>query len=155
MLACASLTSSITLERNESLPIFLTSTVTEPSPFMAPPITFAPTAFETGFDSPVSMDSFTDVCPSVIIPSAGYFSPGFTKILSPAISSSTEISSILPSGIILCASDGISFTSSSNALDAPITDFISIQWPSSIITINVASSQKKNIPASPNTTAEL
>src|SRR5699024_12770672 len=53
------------------------------------------------------------------------------------------------------ASLGISFTSSSSALDAPITERISIQWPSSIMSINVASSQKKSIPSNPKTVNEL
>ena len=145
--AWASFTSCITPERKESFPMFFTSTVTEPSPFIEPPITFTPAVFKTGFDSPVSIDSLTDVSPSIIIPSAGNFSPGFTRILSPVIKSSTAMSSVLPLDSILCASEGISFASSSRALDAPITAyFISIQWPRSITSISVASSRKISFP---------
>ena len=46
----------------------------------------------------------------------------------------------------MCASDGMIFTSSSSARDAPMTERISIQCPSSMMSISVASSQKKVIP---------
>ncbi|GAI79867.1 unnamed protein product, partial [marine sediment metagenome] len=68
---------------------------------------------------------------------------------------SQGISTVLFPEVILCASLGISLASWVRALEAPIIDFISIQWPRSITTIRVASSQKKNFPSSPNTTALL
>ena len=61
----------------------------------------------------------------------------------------------VPSGISLWASEGISRASSSSAFEAPITDFISIQCPTSITSMRVTSSQKNGIPSSPNTTAAL
>ena len=62
---------------------------------------------------------------------------------------------MLPSGMSLWASEGMSLANSSNALDAPITDFISIQCPSNITSTRVASSQKNTFPVKPNTTALL
>ena len=41
LLSWACLTRSMTCDRNESLPVPLTSMVNEPSPLMAPPMTFA------------------------------------------------------------------------------------------------------------------
>jgi len=70
------LTSSITWERNESLPVFKTFTVIEPPPLIAPPITVLPFSFKTGLLSPVNIDSFTVVSPSITIPSAGIYSTG-------------------------------------------------------------------------------
>ena len=49
----------------------------------------------------------------------------------------------------------MSFASDSSALDASPTDRISIQWPSSMMSIRVASSQKKGMPSRPNTVAAL
>jgi hypothetical protein len=48
---------------------------------------------------------------------------------------------------------GSSSTSALSAPDAPITDFISIQWPSSMMSIKVASSQNSTFPCRPSTTA--
>src|SRR5699024_11322142 len=64
-------------------------------------------------------------------------------------------SAIFPCSSSLCASLGISLMSSSNAWEAPITERISIQWPRSIISIKVASSQKKSWPCNPKTVKEL
>ena len=50
---------SITLDKYESLPMSLTSTSMDPSPFIDPPMIFSPSAFSTGLDSPVSIASFT------------------------------------------------------------------------------------------------
>ena len=49
----------------------------------------------------------------------------------------------------------MSLASSSRALEAPITDFISIQCPSSMMSTRVASSQKNILPVRPKTTALL
>ncbi len=127
----------------------------EPSPFTDPPITLLPYLFDTGTDSPVSIDSLTDVSPSITSPSAGIFSPGLTRTLSPEFNSFKGTSLTLPSCMILWASEGISRANSSSALEAPITDFISIQCPRSIISISVASSQKNILPDNPKTTALL
>ncbi len=101
------------------------------------------------------MASLTELSPSTMAPSAGTFSPGFTRTLSPTANSFSGTSFTLPSGISLCASEGMSLASSSSAFDAPITDFISIQWPSNMMSTRVANSQKNTLPARPNTTALL
>ncbi len=51
------------------------------------------------------------------------------------------------------ASSGSNLASSPSASEAPITAAISIQWPSSMIVIRVASSHQKSMPCSPNVTA--
>jgi len=122
---------------------------------MAPPMSFAPVSLFTGVDSPVSIASSTELLPATITPSAGTFSPGLMRTLSPTASSPSGTSFTLPSGMSLWASEGISLASSSSALDAPITDFISIQWPSSMMSTSEASSQKNILPARPKTTALL
>jgi hypothetical protein len=61
----------------------VTSMVIDPSPLMDPPMTLPPALFVTGFDSPVSIASLTEVSPSTTAPSAGSFSPGFTKLYRP------------------------------------------------------------------------
>ena len=155
LLSWACLTRSITCDRNESLPVPLTAMVSEPSPLMAPPITLSSAFLVTGVDSPVSMASFTALSPSTMTPSAGIFSPGLISTLSSTASSPSGTSFTLPSGMSLWASEGMSFANSSRAFDAPITDLISIQCPSSITSTRVASSQKKTFPVKPNTTALL
>ena len=132
-----------------------TSKVNADSPLMAPPITSSPSPFSTGLDSPVSIAWLTVVRPSTMTPSVGTFSPGLTSTRSPAARSLTATSSVEPSARTRWASDGISRTSSSSAREAPITDFISIQCPSSMMSIRVTSSQKNTCPGTPKTTAEL
>jgi len=153
--AWASRTSLITWERKVSSPVRVTSNLRTPSPLIDPPTTSSPVLFSTGTDSPVSMDSFTEEEPSYTRPSMGTFSPGLTKTRSPALRFSTGTSVVEPSAAIKCAVSGINLTNSSRALDAPTTDFISIQCPRSMITISVANSQKKSSPSSQKTVAEL
>jgi len=118
-------------------------------------MTPSPGRFSTGFDSPVSIASLTLVAPSITTPSTGTFSPGRTRTRSPGVSRSTGTSSVPPS-LTRCASDGMTLTSSSSALDAPRTERISTQCPRSMISIKVASSQKNpSPPTMPRTTAEL
>ena len=45
-------------------------------PLTVPPVTRAPAVFSTGIDSPVSMDSSTELAPSVTKPSTGNFLAG-------------------------------------------------------------------------------
>lgn len=49
----------------------------------------------------------------------------------------------------------MSIASDSSALDASPTARISIQWPSSMMSISVASSQKNGMPSRPSTVAAL
>ena len=155
LLSWACLTRSMTCDRNESLPVPLTATVSAPSPLMAPPMTLPPVFLATGVDSPVSMASSTELSPATITPSAGTFSPGLIRTLSSTARSPSGTSFTLPSGMSLWASEGMSLASSSSAREAPITDFISIQCPSSMMSMREASSQKNILPVSPNTTALL
>jgi hypothetical protein len=103
----------------------------------------------------VSIASSTELSPATMTPSAGIFSPGLIRTLSSTASSFSGTSFTLPSGMSLCASEGMSLASSSKAREAPITDFISIQCPSSMMSMRVASSQKNILPVRPNTTALL
>ncbi len=145
---------STTCERYVSLPVFSTSMVMAPSPLTEPPTASSPSVFSTGSTSPVSMDSSTLVRPSTITPSMGTLSPGRTRTRSPFRMSVTDTSSVSPFSVTREAVSGISLTRASSAPDAPMTDRISIQWPSSMTSIRVASSQKKTRPSTPKTTAD-
>ena len=68
--------------------------------FILPPIILSSAFLPTGMLSPVSIDSSTLVCPFTTIPSTGIFSPGFTRIISPAFISSIRTSCGSPSFII-------------------------------------------------------
>ena len=85
-----------------SLPTLVALYFINPDLFILAPITVLPIFFSTGILSPVSMDSSIDVLPSIISPSTGSFSPGFTKIISPTITSSIGIlTSLLKLKILL------------------------------------------------------
>src|SRR5699024_8303352 len=112
-------------------------------------------SFSTGTDSPVSIDSSTVDLPLIILPSTGIFSPGLTSTLSPLVSCEIGTSCTSSLASSLWASLGINLTSFSNALEAPMTDLISIQWPSNIISTKVANSQNKLCPSQPKTTRTL
>ncbi len=135
-----------------SSPVALIRTRRLPSPFTLPPITSSPGSFETGVDSPVIIDSLTFESPASTTPSAGTLAPGRTSTRSPSSSSVAGTSSISPgcsrssarspSSTIRSAVSGMSFASSSSALEARRTLRISIQWPSSMTSMSVTSSQK-------------
>ena len=65
--------------------------------FSVPAMTFASGSLVTGIDSPVTIDSSTDERPSMTTPSTGIFSPGRTRKMSPTATSSSGISSSVPS----------------------------------------------------------
>ncbi len=54
-----------------------------PDVFIVAPMTLSPTCLLTGIDSPVIMDSSTELWPSTTTPSTGVFSPGRTRSRSP------------------------------------------------------------------------
>ena len=56
----------------------------------------SPTSLSTGIDSPVKADSLIEVAPSIITPSTGTDSPGFTIKISPTTISSTGKTISLP-----------------------------------------------------------
>jgi hypothetical protein len=66
---------------------------------------------------------------------------------SPFFKHSVSTCSVLPSGRIRSAVSGISLASSCSAPDAWRTLLISSQWPRSLISISVTSSQKKVSPS--------
>ncbi len=76
-----------------SRPILSARRTSPPLWLTVPPITRAPSAFDTGIDSPVTMDSSTDERPSVTMPSTGIFSPGRTRSKSPTAMASIATSS--------------------------------------------------------------
>ncbi len=82
----------------------MVSRPTLPASMMKPPVwvhgtpdQVAPTALVTGIDSPVIIDSSTELRPSSIVPSTGTFSPGRTLSLSPTATASSPMSSSVPS----------------------------------------------------------
>ncbi len=90
-------TNLITCDRNVSSPIFVALTFNKPLWLIVAPITSSSTFFLTGIDSPVAIDSSMALCPSIIIPSVGIFSPGFTIMMSFSLSCSIGISISSPS----------------------------------------------------------
>ena len=56
-------------------PVPVTVTRSEPEPLTVPAMTFTPSAFGTGTDSPVIIDSFTSLLPLCTMPSAGTLAP--------------------------------------------------------------------------------
>ncbi len=116
-------------------------------------MTSSPSPLVTGRDSPVSMDSLRLLRPSTITPSVGIFSPGRTRTRSPARNMVTGTSSMRSPSASRWATVGMSLTRASKAREAPITERISIQCPRSMMSMRVASSQKKTLPERPSTTA--
>ncbi len=82
-LRCARATMSTICASSVSLPTRSARMMSEPVPFTVAPMTRSPGRFSTGIDSPVIIDSSTALVPSRITPSAGTFSPGRTRSVSP------------------------------------------------------------------------
>ncbi len=59
-------------------PIFSERMINEPLVFRVAPMTLSPIRLVIGKGSPVSIDSSTELLPSVTTPSTGTFSPGRT-----------------------------------------------------------------------------
>ncbi len=93
----ASSTSLMIRARAVSLPTWVALNLITPFLLRLAPMTLSPGCFSTGMLSPVSMDSSTEVRPSMTSPSTGIFSPGFTRRISPTSTSSMGISISLPS----------------------------------------------------------
>ena len=94
---CASATICTMRASIVSRPTFSARITNPPRPFTVPPITWAPGAFSTGSDSPVTIDSSTALAPSSTVPSTGTRSPGRTRSRSPACTRSSVTSSSPPS----------------------------------------------------------
>ena len=97
LVAAASLTIWMIWEKVVSSPTLVARALIKPDWLIVAALTLSPSALSTGIDSPVRADSSTAVCPSVISPSTGIDSPGFTTKTSPILTSSMEISCCTPS----------------------------------------------------------
>ena len=134
LLPCASSTNFIIWARVVSLPTLSALNFILPFLFILAPVTLSPTFLLTGILSPVSIDSSTEVCPSITTPSTGILLPGFTTIISPSSTSSIGISiSSLPLTIIaVLGCNPISFLIASEVLPF---DLDSKYFPSNISAI--------------------
>ena len=93
---CACATISTTCASVVSAPVRSTRISKLPVPFSVPPVTRSPATFSTGTGSPVSMDSSTELLPSVTVPSIGTLSPGRTRNTSPTLTAASSTVSVLP-----------------------------------------------------------
>ena len=90
---CAWLTICTMRASNVSEPTRSARITNEPVPLMVAPTTLLAVVFSTGMDSPVTMDSSTELLPSSTTPSTGIFSPGRTRRRSPGCTCSSGTSS--------------------------------------------------------------
>jgi len=79
---CARLTILIILASVVSLPIWVALNSNVPLLLMLPATMVSPSVLFTGIGSPVSIDSSTELRPSMTSPSTGIFSPGRTRTVS-------------------------------------------------------------------------
>ncbi len=91
LLPCASSTSLMICASAVSAPIFVALKVNVPVLLMVAPMTVSPLFFSTGMLSPVIIDSSTEECPEMTLPSTGIFCPGLTMMMSPTRTSSMGI----------------------------------------------------------------
>ena len=110
-LRCACATVAMMPERRVPAPAESTRNRKLPCRFNVPAETRDPVCFSSGSGSPVSIDSSTELHPSVIVPSAGIFSPGRMRSRSPGRSVATETSRS-PSGVTRSAFGGVRSSSS-------------------------------------------
>ena len=113
--ADASLTIRIICEISVSSLTLIASHFINPDTFIAAALTSSPTALSTGMLSPVSADSLTAQCPSMIRPSAGMLSPVRTMNISPFLISDISTVTSTPSRSITAVL-GVSFFNPSSAL---------------------------------------
>ena len=140
---CASVTSFWMPARAVSSPIAVISTRTPESVATVPAITWSPSLRRTGRDSPVIIDSSMLAEPCTIRPSAGTRPPGRTTTTSPTSrSAGATVTVVSPS--TFSASSGRRAARESSADVVWARERISIQWPSSMITISSASSHQKS-----------
>ena len=97
LVAAASLTMLIIWAKVVSSPTRRARARMKPLVFMVAALTRSPGFLSTGTDSPVRADSSTAVSPSMISPSTGTDSPGFTRKMSPLATSSTGMRISFPS----------------------------------------------------------
>ncbi len=122
-------------------PTLVATKLKVPNLLIVPPITLSPVIFSIEILSPVTIDSSTVEDPSITFPSTGIFSPGFTIITSPSITSSTGIFiSIL--FLITVAILGLSSINAFIASDVLCFAFASRSLPNITIVINTALASK-------------
>ena len=138
---CASSTSLLMPASVVSSPRAVTSTRKPESVATVPATTASPSLRRTVADSPVIIDSSMLAEPWTTRPSAGRDAPGRTTTTSPRRSSSGLIFST-SAPTTRSASSGSSAARESNAELVCDSERISIQWPSSMITISSASSHQ-------------
>ncbi len=140
---CASVTSFWMPARAVSSPMAVISTRTPESVATVPAMTGSPSLRRTGLDSPVIIDSSMLAEPCTIRPSAGIRPPGRTTTTSPTCKSEgATVTVVSPS--IFSASSGSNAARESNADVVCARERISIQCPSSMITMSRASSHQKS-----------
>ena len=137
----ALLTMSMICASSVSAPIFLAFISKLPVPFTVPPTTESPSIFSTEIDSPVIIDSSTELLPFVTMPSTGIFSPGlifnksFTFTCAKGILCSTPF-------LMTVASGGTKFKRARMALFVLPCAFSSNTWPNNInVSMTVAASK--------------
>ena len=113
-----------------------------PVPLIVAPVTLSPSTFSTGTGSPEIIDSSIDERPSTTTPSTGTLSPGRTRSRSPTSTSSSGISSSLPSLRITRAV--LAAISKRARIAEPVRSRApsSITWPSSTNTTITAPASK-------------
>ena len=141
---CASATSRWMPASAVSSPTAVTSTRRPESVATVPATTGSPGPRRTGRDSPVIIDSSTSAVPSTTWPSAGTRPPGRTTTTSPTPQVGRATGHDVRRRPTRSASSGSSAASESSADVVCASERISIQWPSSMITIRSASSHQKS-----------
>ncbi len=140
---CASATRRWIPASAVSSPTAVISTRRAESVAVVPATTLSPTPRRTVRDSPVTIDSSMSAAPSRIRPSAGTRPPGRTRTRS-ATRRSTGATVSRVSPVMRSASSGSSADSESSAEVVCSSERISIQWPSSMMTISSASSHQNS-----------
>ncbi len=97
LLPCASCTILMMWASMVSLPTFTALNRKLPFWLIVPANTFSFSFFNTGTGSPLNMLSSTYELPDMTMPSTAIFSPGFTSITSPALTSSIAVCFSVPS----------------------------------------------------------
>ena len=140
---CASVTSFSMPARAVSSPVAVTSTRRPESVAIVPATTASPTDRRTVRDSPVIIDSSREAVPSTTRPSAGTEAPGRTTTTSPTCSAEGATRMVV-SPSTFSVSSGRSPASESSAEVVCASDRISIQCPTSMMTMRSASSHQKS-----------
>ena len=110
--------------------------------FRVAPVNVSPMRLVTGSGSPVSIDSSSELLPSVTTPSTGTFSPGRMRSESPTFTSDSGTSVSLPSRPMRRALFGFRPSSDLMAADVCERAFSSRIWPNSVSEMITAAASK-------------